>query len=142
MHRNTERKQTKRERKRKTKSMAYTVPRPKLNWRERMYLPAIVAGMAITIKHFKNMILGRTKVVMHIPFSVQVFKSGRHYGQMLDALAIETGVFCLYQVIEAYTFDPFHDYRAPQSGNAGLQLALGARFQLASAFARRSPTGC
>jgi len=44
--------------------MAYVVPRPKLNWRERMYLPAIAAGMAITIKHFKNMILGRTNVTM------------------------------------------------------------------------------
>src|ERR1700737_2687230 len=47
--------------------MAVTVPRPKLNWLERMYLPAIVAGMAITIKHFKNMLLGRTKVTMQYP---------------------------------------------------------------------------
>src|SRR6266487_2112007 len=47
--------------------MAITVARPKLNWRERMYLPAIAAGMAITIKHFKNMILGRTKVTMQYP---------------------------------------------------------------------------
>src|ERR1700730_14536321 len=47
--------------------MAYPVRRPKLNWRERMYLPAIVAGMAITIKHFKNMLLGRTKVTMQYP---------------------------------------------------------------------------
>src|SRR2546430_15519098 len=47
--------------------MAVTVPRPKLNWRERMYLPAIVAGLAITLKHFKNMLLGRTKVTMQYP---------------------------------------------------------------------------
>ena len=47
--------------------MAITVPRPKLNWRERLYLPAIVAGLAITIKHFKNMLLGRTKVTMQYP---------------------------------------------------------------------------
>ena len=47
--------------------MAVTVPRPKLNWRERMYLPAIVAGLAITIKHFKNMLFGRTKVTMQYP---------------------------------------------------------------------------
>jgi len=47
--------------------MAVTVPRPKLNWRERMYLPAIVAGMAITMKHLKNMLLGRTKVTMQYP---------------------------------------------------------------------------
>jgi NADH-quinone oxidoreductase subunit I len=47
--------------------MAITVSRPKLNWRERAYLPAIVSGMAITIKHFKNMLFGRTKVTMQYP---------------------------------------------------------------------------
>ena len=47
--------------------MAITVPRPKLNWRERLYLPAIVAGLAITFKHFKNLLLGRTKVTMQYP---------------------------------------------------------------------------
>src|SRR5438046_277525 len=47
--------------------MAVIVPRPKLNWRERMYLPAIVAGLAITLKHFKNVLLGRTKVTMQYP---------------------------------------------------------------------------
>src|SRR5437879_7079483 len=48
-------------------TMAITVPRPRLNWRERLYLPAIVAGLAITFKHFKNMLLGRTKVTMQYP---------------------------------------------------------------------------
>src|SRR4029077_18022412 len=47
--------------------MAITVPRPNLNWRERLYLPAIAAGLAITIKHFKNMIFRRTKVTMQYP---------------------------------------------------------------------------
>jgi NADH-quinone oxidoreductase subunit I len=47
--------------------MAITVARPKLNWRERLYLPAIVAGLAITFKHFKNLLLGRTKVTMQYP---------------------------------------------------------------------------
>ena len=47
--------------------MAVTVPRPKLNWRERLYLPAIVSGLAITFKHFKNMLLGHTKVTMQYP---------------------------------------------------------------------------
>src|SRR5215472_16207499 len=47
--------------------MTITVPRPKLNWRERLYLPAIAAGLAITLKHFKNMLLGRTKVTMQYP---------------------------------------------------------------------------
>jgi NADH-quinone oxidoreductase subunit I len=47
--------------------MAITVPRPKLTWSERLYLPAIAAGMAITLRHFKNMLLGRTKVTMQYP---------------------------------------------------------------------------
>ena len=47
--------------------MTITVPRPKLNWRERLYLPAIVAGLAITFTHFKNLLLGRTKVTMQYP---------------------------------------------------------------------------
>ena len=47
--------------------MAITVPRPKLNWSERAYLPEIFRGMAITLRHFKNMLTGRTKVTMQYP---------------------------------------------------------------------------
>ncbi|MEO6053631.1 MAG: NADH-quinone oxidoreductase subunit I [Chthoniobacterales bacterium] len=47
--------------------MAYVIPRPKLNWKERMFLPVFVAGLAITWKHFKNRVLGRTKVTMQYP---------------------------------------------------------------------------
>ncbi len=47
--------------------MAYTVARPKMTLAEKLYLPAIVAGLAITAKHFKNMLLGRTKVLMQYP---------------------------------------------------------------------------
>jgi NADH-quinone oxidoreductase subunit I len=47
--------------------MAYVVTRPKLTLAERLYLPAIAAGLAITFKHLKNMLLGRTKVVMQYP---------------------------------------------------------------------------
>lgn len=47
--------------------MAYTVTRPKLTLGDKLYLPQIVAGLAITIKHFKNMLLGRTKVIMQYP---------------------------------------------------------------------------
>ena len=47
--------------------MAITVPRPKLNWKERIYLPAILGGMAITLRHFTRMIFGRTKVTMQYP---------------------------------------------------------------------------
>jgi NADH-quinone oxidoreductase subunit I len=47
--------------------MAIVVQRPKLSLAEKLYLPAIVAGLAITFKHFKNMLLGRTKVTMQYP---------------------------------------------------------------------------
>lgn len=47
--------------------MAYTVSRPALTLAEKLYLPSIVAGLMITWKHFKNMIAGRTKVVMQYP---------------------------------------------------------------------------
>ena len=47
--------------------MAVTVARPKLNWRERAYFPAILSGLAITINHFRRMLLGRTKVTMEYP---------------------------------------------------------------------------
>ncbi|MEI8342141.1 MAG: NADH-quinone oxidoreductase subunit I [Verrucomicrobiota bacterium] len=47
--------------------MTYTVPRPKLTFAEKLYLPVIVAGLMITIKHLINMLLGRTKVVMQYP---------------------------------------------------------------------------
>src|SRR5438046_9212773 len=60
--------------------MAYTVSRPKLNWRERMYLPAIVGGLAITLKHFTNMLLGRTKITMQYPATKWDSSLPDHYG--------------------------------------------------------------
>ena len=47
--------------------MAYTVPRPKLTFAEKMYLPSIVAGLAITFKHLRKMLAGETKVAMQYP---------------------------------------------------------------------------
>jgi NADH-quinone oxidoreductase subunit I len=47
--------------------MALAVLRPKLTWSERLYLPAIVGGLAITLKHLKNVLLGRTKVTVEYP---------------------------------------------------------------------------
>jgi len=47
--------------------MAYIVRRPNLTFAEKIYLPSIVAGLAITFKHLKNMLLGRTKVIMQYP---------------------------------------------------------------------------
>lgn len=47
--------------------MAIVVQRPKLNLLERTYFPALLAGLFITIKHFKNMLFGKTKVTMQYP---------------------------------------------------------------------------
>lgn len=47
--------------------MAYKVPRPKLTFAEKIYLPAIMKGLSVTMRHFKNMALGRTKFVMQYP---------------------------------------------------------------------------
>ena len=47
--------------------MPYTVSRPKLTFWEKMYLPQIVGGLAITLGHLKNMLAGKTKVVMQYP---------------------------------------------------------------------------
>ena len=47
--------------------MSLTVPRPHLSWRERIYLPAILSGLVITLNHFKRMLLGKTKVTMEYP---------------------------------------------------------------------------
>jgi NADH-quinone oxidoreductase subunit I len=47
--------------------MTTTVPRPKLNWRERIYFPAILSGLLITLNHFKRMLFGQTKVTMQYP---------------------------------------------------------------------------
>jgi NADH-quinone oxidoreductase subunit I len=46
---------------------SYTIPRPKLTLTERLYLPAILSGLFITLKHLVKMLLGRTKVVMQYP---------------------------------------------------------------------------
>src|ERR1700675_3306313 len=47
--------------------MAIVVKRPNLKWSEKVYLPAIIGGMAITFRHLKNMLTGRTKVTMQYP---------------------------------------------------------------------------
>lgn len=47
--------------------MAYTVPRPKLSFWEKTYLPTIAGGLLITIKHLKRMLTGESKVVMQYP---------------------------------------------------------------------------
>ncbi|MBV9999484.1 MAG: NADH-quinone oxidoreductase subunit I [Verrucomicrobia bacterium] len=47
--------------------MAYVVSRPKLTLAEKAYLPALMAGLGITIKHFFNVLSGRRKVTMQYP---------------------------------------------------------------------------
>jgi NADH-quinone oxidoreductase subunit I len=47
--------------------MAYTVARPKLNFAEKVYLPAILTGLGITFRHFFNILSGRKKVTMQYP---------------------------------------------------------------------------
>lgn len=47
--------------------MALVVQRPKLTLAEKLYLPSVVAGLMITFKHLKNLLLGRTKVTMQYP---------------------------------------------------------------------------
>ena len=48
-------------------SMAIVVKRPKLSIAERLYLPAIATGLAITLKHLRRLISGKTKTTMQYP---------------------------------------------------------------------------
>lgn len=47
--------------------MAYTVRRPNLTFWEKIYLPNIVAGLMITLRHLRKMLGGETKVTMQYP---------------------------------------------------------------------------
>src|SRR5258705_13085800 len=47
--------------------MAMVVKRPKLSLAEQFYLPAIAAGLAITLKHLRKLVSGKTKVTMQYP---------------------------------------------------------------------------
>ncbi len=44
-----------------------TVPRPKLTFKEQLYMPAILGGLAITLKHLFRTLLGKTRVSMQYP---------------------------------------------------------------------------
>ena len=71
--------------------MAITVRRPNLNLRERLYLPAILSGMAITLRHFKNMLFGRTKVTMQYPEQKWDSNLPEHYRGAPALVKDETG---------------------------------------------------
>lgn len=47
--------------------MALVVQRPKLSFTEKLYLPAILAGLVITLKHMGRYLAGKTKVTMQYP---------------------------------------------------------------------------
>lgn len=47
--------------------MAYTVRRPNLSFSEKIYLPAILGGLVITLKHFFSSLFGKKKVTMQYP---------------------------------------------------------------------------
>jgi NADH-quinone oxidoreductase subunit I len=47
--------------------MAFVVQRPKLTLTEKLYLPAVLAGLAITWRHLVKVLTGKTKVTMQYP---------------------------------------------------------------------------
>ncbi len=47
--------------------MAIIVQRPKLKWWEHLYIPGILSGMRVTLRHFFSILSGRTKVTMQYP---------------------------------------------------------------------------
>jgi len=47
--------------------MAYQVPRPKLTFAEKIYLPTVFAGLKITLGHLWRMLRGKTHVAMQYP---------------------------------------------------------------------------
>lgn len=59
--------------------MAYIVPRPKLSLAERLYFPAIIGGLAITIKHFKSMLFGKREILMQYPEEKWDAQMPEHY---------------------------------------------------------------
>ena len=59
--------------------MAYIVPRPKLTFAEKIYLPSIITGLAITFKHLKRMLKGETKVAMQYPEEKWDSQMPEHY---------------------------------------------------------------
>jgi NADH-quinone oxidoreductase subunit I len=59
--------------------MAYIVPRPKLTFAQKMYLPTIVGGLAITFKHLKRMLKGETHILMQYPEEKWDAQMPEHY---------------------------------------------------------------
>ncbi|MFV0415038.1 MAG: NuoI/complex I 23 kDa subunit family protein [Chthoniobacterales bacterium] len=47
--------------------MAIAVKRPKLSFWEKMYFPALLGGLAITLRHMRKILSGEKKVTMQYP---------------------------------------------------------------------------
>ncbi len=47
--------------------MAYTVPRPKLTFGEKLFFPTLAKGLLLTFSHISKMFRGKTKVVLNYP---------------------------------------------------------------------------
>ncbi|MEO8352137.1 MAG: NADH-quinone oxidoreductase subunit I [Chthoniobacteraceae bacterium] len=47
--------------------MSYVVPRPKLSFWEKCYVPALIGGLKITFGHLRRMLAGKTHVIMQYP---------------------------------------------------------------------------
>jgi NADH-quinone oxidoreductase subunit I len=59
--------------------MAYVVPRPNLTWKEKIYLPSIVAGLVTTLKHLGRMLKGERKIIMEYPEEKWDSRMPEHY---------------------------------------------------------------
>ncbi len=52
------------------------VARPILRWQEKIYLPALLGGLAITLRHFVRQLTGKTKFTVQYPEQKQVIPPG------------------------------------------------------------------
>ena len=52
------------------------VARPTLRWQEKIYLPALLGGLAITLRHFVRQLTGKTKFTVQYPEQKQVIPPG------------------------------------------------------------------
>ena len=59
--------------------MAIVVKRPKLSFAEKIYFPAIMKGLRITLGHFLRSIRGKTKVTMQYPEQTWDDQLPEHY---------------------------------------------------------------
>ncbi|MEI6350623.1 MAG: NADH-quinone oxidoreductase subunit I [Verrucomicrobiota bacterium] len=71
--------------------MAYKVPRPKLTFAEKIYLPTVLAGLKITLGHLVRMLRGKTHVIMQYPEEKWDANLPEHYRGAPTLVTDETG---------------------------------------------------